>query len=122
MLGLAAILGTLAVAMGIAAALFWLMRDRAVPAPLAAAHATAALAAYALLIAAFAARGHGSAYGTASFGVVSATLLGAAILTGLALFLLRLAARRYPGALVGAHATLAVSGFVILAVYALLTS
>jgi hypothetical protein len=122
MLGLAAIFATLAVAMGIAAALFWLMRDRAAPTPLAAAHATAALAAYALLIATFAAGARSSAYGTASFGIVAAILLGAAILTGLALFLLRLAARRYPGALVGAHATLAVSGFVILAVYALLAS
>jgi hypothetical protein len=120
MLTLAALLLALAAALGIAAALLWLKRDAAPPARLAAAHATAALAGVGLFVPALFGAAHGAASGTQSFGIVTAALLGAAVLAGLALLMLRLKRRRYPGALVGAHATLAISGFVILAVYAIL--
>jgi|SRR5579871_4814577 len=60
-------------------------------------------------------RGLGS--GTATFGIVSAGLVGLAVLVGGGILLQRLRKRRLHGVLIGVHATLAVSGFVILAAY-----
>lgn len=60
----------------------------------------------------------GAAMGARSFGAAAAVLLAAALLAGLGV---RLARRRRPGPVafaVGVHATLAVSGFVVLAAYA----
>gem|GEM_PF-1541428 len=51
--------------------------------------------------------------GTAGFGVIAAGLLGLAFALGLALGVAR-RYRRLPGALVGAHASLAIAGFVVL--------
>jgi hypothetical protein len=51
--------------------------------------------------------------GTSGFGAISAGLLGLAFVLGLTLAILR-RYRRPPGALVGAHASLAIAGFVIL--------
>lgn len=56
--------------------------------------------------------------GAESFGAAAAVLLAAALLAGLGVRLVR---RRRPGLVafaVGVHATLAVSGFVLLAAYA----
>ena len=61
----------------------------------------------------------GIADGTGSFGVIAAALIALAALGGLAQLALRLRGRRLPGALIGAHATLAVGGFVVLLVYVL---
>ena len=55
--------------------------------------------------------------GISSFGLISATLIALAALIGGGMALLRLLGRRLPGGLIGVHATLAVSGFVILAAY-----
>jgi hypothetical protein len=60
-------------------------------------------------------RGLGS--GTATFGMVSAGLIVLAALVGGGLLVQRLRKRRLQGALIGIHATLAVSGFVALAAY-----
>jgi len=57
--------------------------------------------------------------GTASFGLISATLIAPAALIGGGMFALRLLGRRIPGTLIGVHATLAVSGLVVLAAYVL---
>jgi len=84
-------------------------------------HGGLALAGYGLLVAAVSGARRGAATGTASFGLVAIVLLSGAVLAGIALALLR---RRKPGLfsmLVGVHATLAVSGFVILLAYLLLS-
>ncbi len=53
----------------------------------------------------------------ASFAVMSAALLALAALLGAVILAAHLCKRRRTGALIGLHATLAVSGFVILAAY-----
>lgn len=121
MLAVATVLLGLALVAGGAAAVSWLRRDARPPAWwLAAAHGIVALAGLGLLVAALAGSGRGAATGTQSFGAIAAALLGAAALVGLAMLATHLLRRRVPGALVGTHATLAVAGFVILAVYVML--
>jgi len=111
----------LALVIGAGAAVAALRRtERRSPAWLAATHAAVAVAGYGLLVVALHGPRRGQETGTQSFGVVSAVLLGAALLVGLALLRTRLRKRPIAGMLVGTHASLAVAGFVILAVYALL--
>ena len=55
--------------------------------------------------------------GTASFGTIAAALFTMAALIGGWLFTARVCKRRIAGITIGVHATLAVSGFVILAAY-----
>jgi hypothetical protein len=57
--------------------------------------------------------------GTASFGIIAAALMALAALFGAGFLATRLLKRRLGGILIGIHATLAVSGFVILTVYVL---
>jgi len=57
--------------------------------------------------------------GTAGFGAISVALLAGAALLGGVILALRAAKKRPAGALFGIHATLAISGFVILAAYIL---
>ena len=59
----------------------------------------------------------GLATGTASFGLMAAVLIALAALVGGALLATHLLKRRLPGIVIGIHATLAVSGLVILAAY-----
>ncbi|HXQ50181.1 MAG TPA: hypothetical protein VN802_03735 [Stellaceae bacterium] len=121
MLALAVIMLGVTVVFGAAAAWRRLRRDVAPPpAWLAAAHGLAALVGFAVLLLALPGSHRGGATGTSSFGVIAAVLFAAALLIGLAMLVLRLRARRVPMTLVGIHATLAVSGFVVLAVYATL--
>jgi hypothetical protein len=61
----------------------------------------------------------GVSLGVGAFGLVAAVLLALALLVGLAV-LVAFRLRRRPGALIALHATLAVSGFVILAAYVFL--
>ena len=60
---------------------------------------------------------HGLGQGTASFGVIAATLLALAALAGLGILLIRRGKKQRAGTLIGLHATLAISGFVVLAAY-----
>jgi hypothetical protein len=121
MLGLATIVLGVAIVIGAAASWSWLRRDaRPPPAWLAGAHGLAALGGLGLLVVALPGAHRGEATGTASFGAIAAVLLAVAALAGLAMLALHLRGRRVPMALVGIHATLAVSGFVVLLVYALL--
>ncbi|HUK60110.1 MAG TPA: hypothetical protein VLV50_12840 [Stellaceae bacterium] len=121
MLDLATFLLATAVALGGVAAVMSL-RAGGAPAPFAIAgtHATLALGGYGLLLVALAGPPRGSASGAASFGPIAAVLLALAVLAGVALLQQRRRRTRLPGGLIGVHATLAVFGFVILAVYALL--
>ena len=57
--------------------------------------------------------------GTAGFGAISVGLLAVAAFLGGGIFVLRLANKGRAGSLIGIHATLAISGFVILAAYVL---
>jgi hypothetical protein len=59
----------------------------------------------------------GLAQGTASFGTIAATLITMAALVGGGLLAAHVFKRRIAGIIIGVHATLAVSGFVILAAY-----
>ncbi len=61
----------------------------------------------------------GVALGVGSFGESAAVLLALALLVGLAILVARLRYRRISGLAIGAHATLAISGLVILAAYTL---
>ena len=55
--------------------------------------------------------------GTGSFGMIAAVLVALAAVAGVALLSARFRRRRLSGTLIGVHATLAVSGFVVLIVY-----
>jgi len=59
----------------------------------------------------------GLGFGTATFGMISAGLIALAALVGGGILMQRLRKRRLEGGLIGIHATLAVSGFVVLAAY-----
>jgi hypothetical protein len=85
-----------------------------------AAHGTIGLTGLGVLIYLLPGSHRGEATGSQSFGVIAAALLAAAAAVGLGMLALHLRARRLSGGLVGVHATLAVCGFVILAVYAML--
>jgi hypothetical protein len=59
----------------------------------------------------------GSLRGTASFGTIAATLVTMAALVGDGLLAAHVFKRRIAGIMIGVHATLAVSGFVILVAF-----
>lgn len=117
MLTIALILLTIAVLLGCALAildmgpavtrLWWL----------AALHGLVAVGGLGCLALALRGPARGLEQGTASFGTLSAWLLAAAALMGLSLLGARLRRRRLSGFQIGLHATLAVSGFVVLAAY-----
>jgi hypothetical protein len=83
---------------------------------LAALHALLGLGGLGLLLPALRGPARGVGQGTGSFGMISATLVALAALFAGGMLARRLRNRR-PGALLGIHATLAVSGFVMLAAY-----
>jgi hypothetical protein len=60
---------------------------------------------------------HGLAMGVGSFGRVAASILAVALLAGLVIVARYFRRRQPPGLLIGIHATLAISGIVILAAY-----
>jgi len=61
----------------------------------------------------------GVAMGVSSFGRIAAWLLGTALLVGLVIVAVRLRTRRVPAFVIGVHATIAISGIVMLAAYTL---
>ncbi len=91
----------------------------AVPMPLAALHGLFALAGFGCLLLALRGPPRGLETGTASFGAIAATLIALAALAGGGIFVALRFKPRLAGALIGVHATLAVSGVVILAAYLL---
>ena len=120
MLNAAFIVLAFAVLLGSVLAVLHLREGAAPPPwPLGALHGLIAIVGLAVLT--FALRGppRGVAQGVGSFGTIAAGLLALAALIGLTHLAARLRQRRLPGTLIGAHATLAVGGFVILLVYLL---
>jgi hypothetical protein len=85
--------------------------------PLAALHGLSALAGFACLLLALRGPARGLDQGTASFGTISAWLLGVAALFAMSLLTARLRGRQLPGLVMGMHATFAVIGFVMLLAY-----
>jgi hypothetical protein len=90
-----------------------------VPWGIALVHAAIALGGFALLAVALRGPARGADQGTGGFGIAAAVLFALAIVVGLAIFLRFRVARKSASALVGVHATLAVSAIVILAAYVL---
>jgi hypothetical protein len=89
------------------------------PGKLAALHGLLAIAGLGCLVLALRGPPRGLDQGTALFGLIAAALIALAALFGAGFVATRLLKRRPAGMLIGIHATLAVSGFVILAVYVL---
>jgi len=88
---------------------------------LAGAHGVCAVLGYAVLLAALIEGPvRGAETGTQSFGATAAVLLLLAACLGIASLVIHIRKRRLPGFWAGAHAAVAIAGYVILAVYLLL--
>jgi hypothetical protein len=115
LLGLAALIGAALALVGAKAV------GKPPSAWLASLHGVLAVSGFAILLAALIEGPvRGSATGTQSFGTIAAVLLLLAACLGIASLVLHIKRRRLPGFWASAHAVIAVSGFVILAAYALL--
>ena len=111
---------TIAVLIGALLALAYLREGGAPPPlPLGALHGLAGIGGLTLLALTLRGPPRGIANGTGSFGMIAAALIAVAALAGLVQLAMRLRGRRLPGALIGAHATLAIGGFIVLFVYVL---
>jgi len=124
LLSLAVLSFTIVVLLGAALAIQILRRPPHAPSRLLVwLHGIAALLSYGVLLVALmgSAIGHprGAATGTQSFGLIAALLLLLAALIGIVSLVLHLFRRRMPGVAIGIHASVAVFGYVILAVYLL---
>jgi hypothetical protein len=82
-------------------------------------HGLLGLAGFGVLVLALRGPPRGQALGVAEFGRIAAVLLGVALLAGAVVLATLLRYRRVPGLVIGLHATIAVSGVVILAAYTL---
>jgi hypothetical protein len=82
-----------------------------------AAHGTLGLIGFIVLLLALRGPPRGTASGSASFGLIAAILIAAALLTAAAVPILRARGREVPTMILGIHATLAVAGLVMLAAY-----
>jgi hypothetical protein len=120
MLSAAFALLTVAVLAGALLAVAYLRGGAAPPPwPFGALHGLIAIAGLGMLALALRGPPRGVEQGVGSFGVIAASLIALAALIGLTQLVARLRQRQLPGALIGAHATLAVGGFVVLLVYVL---
>jgi hypothetical protein len=110
-----------AVALGTALAMI-LSRGRGAPAtpwPLRTLHGILGIGGLSCLMLALRGPPRGEDLGVASFGAISAGLIALAALAGIGILFMHVAKKRRAGALIGLHATLAVTGFVMLAAYLL---
>jgi hypothetical protein len=98
-----------------------IVRHPAAPPPriLAWLHGIAALLSYGVLLVALMGPPRGAATGTQSFGLIAALLFLLAAVIGIAGLALHLRRRRMPGIAIGIHASVAIFGYVLLAVYLL---
>ena len=123
MLTAAFVLFTIAVALGAVLAVLHLQTNKTAPPPqplpwpIGALHGILALAGLGSLALALRGPARGVQQGTASFGLIAAVLFVLAALLGAKLLAARLFGKRIGGGTIAIHATLAVSGFVILAAY-----
>ncbi len=123
MLTAAFVIFTIAVALGAVLAVLHLRTNRTTTPPLlpqwplAALHGILALIGLGCLALALRGPPRGVEQGTASFGMIAAVLFVLTALLGARLLAARLFKKRIGGGTIAIHATLAVSGFVILAAY-----
>jgi hypothetical protein len=119
MLTAAFVILTIAVALGAVLAVLHLRTDRTAtpPWPLGALHGILALVGLGCLALALRGPPRGVQLGTASFGMIAAVLFVLAALLGARLLAVRIFGKKIGGGTIAVHATLAVSGFVILAAY-----
>ena len=82
-------------------------------------HGSAAVLSYGVLVVALMGPPRGAAAGTQSFGITAAILLLVAAAIGLLSLVLHYRRKRMPGIAIGIHASVAIFGYVILAVYLL---
>jgi hypothetical protein len=110
---------TIAAALGAVLAVLHLRTDRtaAPPWPLGALDGILALIGLACLALALRGPPRGVEQGTAAFGIIAAVLFVLAALLGAKLLAAHIFKKRIGGGTIAIHATLAVSGFVILAAY-----
>jgi hypothetical protein len=119
-LSLAVLAFTIVVLLGAALAIQILRRPTHTPSRLLAwLHGLAALLSYGVLLVALMGPTRGAATGTQSFGLAAALLLLLAAVVGIVSLGLHLFRRRMPGIAIGIHASVAIFGYVILAVYLL---
>ena len=111
LLGAAVLLGS-----GLAV-LHLLPERRAVPTPLSALHGGLAICGFVVLVFALHGPPRGVEAGAGAFGHVAAVLAALALLAGGGVLAARLRKKRFTGMLLGIHATLAISAFVILTAY-----
>ena len=120
LLSVAVLSFTIVVLLGAALAIQILRRPAQAPSRvLAWLRGIAALLSYGVLIAALTGPPRGAATGTQSFGLVAAILLLLAALIGILSLALHFRRRRMPGIAIGIHASAAIFGYVMLAVYLL---
>jgi hypothetical protein len=123
MLSAAFVILAVAAALGAVLAVLHLRTNRTMTSPrpprwpLGALHGVLALAGLACLALALRGPPRGAEQGTASFGLIAAVLFVLAALLGARLLAARLFNKPIGGGTIAVHATLAVSGFVILAAY-----
>jgi hypothetical protein len=119
MLTAAFVILAVAVALGAVLAVLHLRSNRAAapPWPLGALHGILAIVGLGCLILALRGPPRGVQQGTASFGVIAAVLFVLAALLGARFLTARISGKQIGGGTIAIHATLAVSGFVILAAY-----
>ena len=108
-----------AVLLGTVLAILYLRGGAAPPASLAILHGVTGIGGLACLGLSLDGPSRGLDQGAASFGAISAVLMMLAALCGIGVLLMHRVKRRRAGALIGLHASLAVSGFVVLAAYLL---
>ncbi len=116
-LGLSTLLLALAVLLGGFLALRAMRRGAAPKLAPALLHGALAVAGLAALILALAGPVRGSESGTSSFGLIAALILVGGAVPGLLLFVQHLRGQKLGGGLLGLHASLAITGFVILLTY-----
>ena len=103
-------------------AVLHLWRERpAIPPWLSALHGVLAIGGFIVLVLALRGPPRGAASGASAFGPIAAVLAAVALIAGAATLAARLRKKPFTGILVGVHATVAVSAFVILAAYVFAT-
>jgi hypothetical protein len=112
-----ALLGAAVLAGSGLAALQLIAKRPAIPPWLTALHGLLAVGGFIVLVLALRGPPRGIASGASAFGLIAAVLAALAVVAGSAALAARLRRKRVTGILVGVHATLAVSAFVILAAY-----
>lgn len=107
------------VLLGSALAVLQLRANGAAPPPMLVGllHGVLAIVGLCCLILALRGPPRGVAQGMASFGLIATVLLAGAALAGAGMLAARVLKKRMSGTMIGIHATLAVSGFVVLAAY-----